>query len=67
MAQERERLDQANGPDRFIRRDEQGRFTEDQVEVGKSISQDMRRKAKTKAPRGQGDKGDHNVSQQGDK
>jgi hypothetical protein len=64
MTRERERLDQANGPDRYIRRDEQGQFTEDQVEVGKSISQDMQRKAKNKAPRGHGDQGDHNVSEQ---
>jgi len=42
---------------RFVRRDEAGRF-EDVVDVGKSLSQDRRTKAKRVAPPGQGDKGD---------
>jgi hypothetical protein len=42
---------------RYVRRDEKGRF--DEVDdVGRSLSQDIRRKAKTKVPAGQGDKGD---------
>lgn len=42
---------------RYVRRDEKGRF--DEVDdVGRSLSQDVRRKAKTKVPAGQGDKGD---------
>lgn len=41
----------------FGRRDEQGRFTE-MDDVGKSLSTDQRRNAKTKAARGQGDRGD---------
>lgn len=41
----------------FGRRDEQGRFTE-MDDVGKSLSTDQRRNAKTKAGRGQGDRGD---------
>ena len=43
---------------RYIRRDGRGRFTQDQVEVGKSLAADRRRKARTSAPRGQGDRGD---------
>jgi hypothetical protein len=42
---------------RYVRRDEKGRF-DDVVDVGRSLSQDIRRKAKNKAPAGQGDKGD---------
>lgn len=41
----------------FGRRDEQGRFTE-MDDVSRSLSTDQRRNAKTKASRGQGDRGD---------
>jgi hypothetical protein len=43
---------------RYVRRDEQGHFTKDQVGVGKSLAADRRTKAKTVAPKGQGDRGD---------
>jgi hypothetical protein len=43
---------------RYSRRDAQGRFTTDQVEVGKSLAADRRTKSKTVAPKGQGDRGD---------
>lgn len=42
---------------RFVRRDPQGRFDESD-DMGRSLSQDRRRKAKRTAKRGQGDKGD---------
>ena len=42
---------------RFVRRDEKGRFDE-VVDVGRSLAQDRRQKAKTKVPPGQGDRGD---------
>jgi hypothetical protein len=42
---------------RFVRRDAKGRFDE-VVDVGKSLSQDRKRQAKTKVPSGQGDRGD---------
>ncbi|MGA9993926.1 MAG: hypothetical protein WBP93_00865 [Pyrinomonadaceae bacterium] len=55
-ARKRELID--TGTDkRYVRRDEKGRFDE-VVDVGRSLSQDMKRKAKTKVPAGQGDKGD---------
>lgn len=42
---------------RFVRRDEKGRF--DEVEdVGRSLSQDVRKRAKKEVPPGQGDRGD---------
>jgi hypothetical protein len=43
---------------RYVRRDEQGRFTGDQVGVGRSLTADRRQRAKTTAKPGQGDKGD---------
>jgi hypothetical protein len=42
---------------RYVRRDERGRFHESD-DVGRSLSQDVRRRAARKAPRGQGDRGD---------
>ena len=46
---------------RFVRRDEQGRF-EESDDVGRSLGQDVRQKAKTKVPPGQGDRGDQKRS-----
>jgi hypothetical protein len=45
------------GNKRYVRRNTKGQFNEVD-DVGKSLSADRRRKAKTKAKRGQGDKGD---------
>ncbi len=42
---------------RYVRRDKEGRFKESD-DVGKSLSQDQKRQAKTVAKRGQGDRGD---------
>jgi len=42
---------------RYVRRDEKGQFKEVD-EVSRSLSQDIKRKAKTKVPPGQGDRGD---------
>ncbi len=42
---------------RYVRRDELGRFKE-VVDVGRSLSQDVRKSAKTKVNKGQGDRGD---------
>jgi hypothetical protein len=42
---------------RFVRRDGQGQFDESD-DVGRSLTQDRRRKAKRAAMAGQGDKGD---------
>ena len=52
----RELIDTGNDK-RYVRRDEKGRF--DEVEdVGRSLSQDVRKHAKTEVPAGQGDRGD---------
>jgi hypothetical protein len=42
---------------RFVRRDDQGRFKQS-VDVGRSLAADQRKQAKTKAKKGQGDRGD---------
>ena len=55
-AAKRELIDTGNDK-RYVRRDEKGRF--DEVDdVGRSLSQDIKRKAKTTVKAGQGDKGD---------
>lgn len=52
----RELIDTSND-ERFVRRDENGRFSESD-DVGKSLSADGRKTAKTKVKTGQGDLGD---------
>ena len=42
---------------RYVRRDEKGRFDESD-DVSRSLSQDVKKKAKTIVPSGQGDRGD---------
>ncbi|HLJ47495.1 MAG TPA: hypothetical protein VKU01_15880 [Bryobacteraceae bacterium] len=54
----REVIQPHKGDRRYIRRDEQGHFTANQVNVGKSLAADRRHKAKTIVPKGQGDRGD---------
>ena len=45
------------GDKRYIRRDARGRI-EESDDVSRSLSQDRRKRAKTKAPKGQRDRGD---------
>jgi len=54
---ERELIEPNNGDKRYVRRDGDGQFSE-QVDVGRSLSQDQQRHSNTKKPRNQGDKGD---------
>jgi hypothetical protein len=42
---------------RYVRRDAEGRFKESD-DVGRSLSQDVRKSAKTSVKSGQGDRGD---------
>ncbi len=46
-----------HGDKRYVRRDDQGQFTESD-DQSKSLSADVRQKAKTTVKSGQGDKGD---------
>jgi hypothetical protein len=43
---------------RYVRRGAKGHFTERQVDVGRSLAADRRRKAKRKVKPGQGNRGD---------
>jgi len=53
---ERELID--TGTDkRYVRRDEEGQFKESD-DVGRSLSQDVKKPAKTEVKSGQGDRGD---------
>lgn len=45
------------GDRRYVRRNKQGEFKKE-VDVGRSLSADRRRTAKTKVKKGQGDRGD---------
>ncbi len=54
----RELIEPNEGDSRYIRRDDEGKFTEDQVDVGRSLSQDQKQHAKTESKPGHGDKGD---------
>jgi hypothetical protein len=54
----RELLEPHEGDKRHARRDENGQFTPDQVDVGRSLARDRKQKAKTKVKPGHGDKGD---------
>ena len=62
MPPKRTLLEPQEGAKRYVRRDAKGHFTEDQVNVGKSLAADRRVHAKTIAPKGQGDHGDQKTS-----
>jgi hypothetical protein len=56
-ARKRELVD--TGTDkRYVRRDDDGRFGTDQVDVGRSSAADQRRSSKAGSSEGQGDRGD---------
>ena len=61
MAEDRELIEPNEGDKRFVRRDEEGKFKESD-DVGRSLSQDQKRDAKTESKPGQGDKGDRSSS-----
>ena len=57
----REKIDRSPGKQggtTYVRRDAEGKFTDDQSEIGKSISEDMRIDAEHEAAKGQKDRGD---------
>ena len=58
MARKREEIEPNADDKRYVRRDASGKFTDDQSDVGRSLSADRKSKSKTVVPKGQGDKGD---------
>ena len=53
----RELIEPHKGDKRYIRRDENGRIKESD-DVSRSLSQDVRKDAKTESKKGEGDRGD---------
>lgn len=53
----RELIEPTPGDKRYVRRDEESKFKEVD-DVGRSLSQDVRKSAKTTVKTGQGDRGD---------
>jgi len=54
----RQVIEPNKGDKRYPRRTSQGQFTEEQVNVGTLLAAELRTKAKTIVPKGQGDRGD---------
>jgi hypothetical protein len=54
----RELIEPTPGDKRYARRDDMGRWTHDQTDVGKALAADQRQHAKATAMPGQGDRGD---------
>jgi hypothetical protein len=50
-------IEPKKGDRRYVRRNKKGEFKKE-VSVGRSLAADRKRKAKTKVPKGQGDRGD---------
>jgi len=57
MTAKRELVEPHEGDKRYVRRNKKGQFSESD-DVGRSLAQDRRSRAKNVAPRGQGDRGD---------
>ena len=57
MPGKRELIEPHKGDKRYIRRDENGRIKESD-DVSRSLSQDVRKDAKTESKKGEGDRGD---------
>ena len=58
----RELIEPHKGDKRFVRR-KKGKFTKSQDNVGRSLAADRRKKAKTVAKKGEGDRGDQKLRQ----
>ena len=54
----REEIQPNPGDKRYMRRDEHGKFTNDQTDVGRSLAKDRRQHSNTPAKKGMGDRGD---------
>ena len=61
MTAKHELIEPNKGDKRYVRRNKSKQFKESD-DVGRSLAQDRRRKAKTVAPRSQGDRGDRRAS-----
>jgi hypothetical protein len=58
MAERKRELIDTGRDKRYVRRDERGRFTSDQVNVARSSAADRRQHSETPSKRGNGERGD---------
>ena len=58
MPRKREEIEPNSDDKRYVRRDAEGQFTDDQSNVGRSLAADRRHSSKTEVPKGQGDTGE---------
>ena len=58
VARDRELINPQGDDKRYVRRNEQGEFTDSQDDVGRSLRQDRRTDAEHEVNKGQGDRGD---------
>lgn len=65
MPNKRELIEPHPGDKRYVRRDDKGRFTDDQVDVSRSLGKDVRQHTAKPNPGGQGDRGDRQSSRRG--
>jgi hypothetical protein len=61
MSKKREVIEPNPGDKRYARRDDDGRFTDDQVDVGRSAAADQQQHSGTVPKAGRGDQGDRPV------
>ena len=54
----RKKIEPSEGDARYVRRNDDGEFTSDQVDVGRSHAADQRQKAENESKPGYGDRGD---------
>lgn len=58
MADDRELIEPNEDDKRYVRRDEEGQFTDSQDDVGRSAAQDQKQDSRKETRKGQGDRGD---------
>ena len=58
MAGDRERIEPKEGDERYVRRDEEGQFTDSQDDAGRAARQDQKRDSRKEPRKRQGDRGD---------
>ena len=58
MAKDRELIEPHEGDKRYVRRNDDGEFTDSHADVGRSLAQDRRTAAETEVKKGQDDRGD---------
>ena len=61
-AGKRELLEPRAGDKRYVRRTAKGKFTDSQDDVGRSLAQDVKKRARRKVAAGRGDEGDQQRS-----